>query len=302
MTNAQNAIRGRVFIVGSARSGTTLLQAMMANNSDVFSFPESHFFCRTIRGGRRKRWFGLANVSAAKTSLKDLTQLVGREASIRSGPRWDPRIKSYASAFREIVDTVAIERGKPVWVEKTPHHIDHLKDISKFVRGARFIHILRDGRDVVASQYAAQQQDTEYWRPWSIEQMAQSWGRDVSISLNHVGQKDHYFVSYSALTANAEGILRSVCEFAELDFEPGMLNHWEAADIVLGQRSREPWMQQVYRPITDTHLVKFNALFSSEQQKSVVANLRFGGDIHTVLMAETEKYSVTSTSHVQSQQ
>ena len=34
----------RVFIVGCPRSGTTLLQAMLASHETVYSFPETHFF------------------------------------------------------------------------------------------------------------------------------------------------------------------------------------------------------------------------------------------------------------------
>ena len=37
-----------VFIVGSARSGTTLLQSMLASHPEVYSFPETHFFRGTI--------------------------------------------------------------------------------------------------------------------------------------------------------------------------------------------------------------------------------------------------------------
>ena len=298
MTRVDKVVKGRLFIVGSARSGTTLLQAMLAKHSHIYSFPESHFFCGTIRDGRRKRWLALANVSAAKSSLKYLIQLVGRKSSARPGPRWDPRIKSFAKAFQDVVDFAAIEHGKPVWVEKTPHHIDRVDEISKFVKGAKFIHILRDGRDVVASQYHARQQDSEYWQAWSIEQMAQSWGRDVSISLSHLGAAAHFFVSYSALTADPEAVLKSVCEFADLDFELGMLNHWEAADMVLGGRKNEPWMQQVYKPIKQTHLVKFKNLFTPEQQDSVVSHLRFGGDINSVFMAEYDSQPVISEARV----
>lgn len=295
MAAVDKGIEGRLFIVGSARSGTTLLQAMMAKNSDVFTFPESHFFCRTIRNGRRRRWFGIADVAAATRALDDLRKLVGQSDAPAAGRRWDPRIKKFASVFSRIIDDAALVGGFPVWLEKTPHHIDYVGEISEFVRGAKFVHILRDGRDAVASQFAAQQQDPAYWRPWSIEQMAKSWGRDVSISLNHFGQPDHFFVFYDDLIANAERTLNTICEFAGLKYESQMLRHWEAADTVLGNRKQEPWMQNIYQPITKTHLVKFNALFSVEQQESVITNLIHGGDIHTAFMALGYKRSVSSS-------
>ena len=33
-----------VFIVGNGRSGTTLLQSLLATQNGVYSFPETHFF------------------------------------------------------------------------------------------------------------------------------------------------------------------------------------------------------------------------------------------------------------------
>ena len=36
----------RIFIVGVARSGTTLLQSMLASHPEIHSFPETHFFVK----------------------------------------------------------------------------------------------------------------------------------------------------------------------------------------------------------------------------------------------------------------
>ena len=45
-----------VFIIGSARSGTTLLQSMLASHPEVYSFPETHFFRGTIPKFSFLRW------------------------------------------------------------------------------------------------------------------------------------------------------------------------------------------------------------------------------------------------------
>ncbi len=42
----------RIFIVGCPRSGTTLLQSVLAAHHDVFSLPETAFFCSV----RPSRW------------------------------------------------------------------------------------------------------------------------------------------------------------------------------------------------------------------------------------------------------
>ena len=50
-------ISKRVFIVGVARSGTTLIQSMLANHSAIHTFPESHFFRLTIPKRKLLRLF-----------------------------------------------------------------------------------------------------------------------------------------------------------------------------------------------------------------------------------------------------
>ena len=49
--------RHRIFIVGCARSGTTLLQSILASNKAIASFPETHFFRGTIPKYRVLQWF-----------------------------------------------------------------------------------------------------------------------------------------------------------------------------------------------------------------------------------------------------
>ena len=177
-------IHSRVFVVGCARSGTTLLQAMLASHSRVFSFPESHFFCRAVSKRRRHRWLGFTDRQAAQAVLRELAVLVGRPDLERMVPGRSPLFRSYSRAFVDIVDQAAAGQGKDVWVEKTPHHVDFLSMIPRYVPGARFVHILRDGRDVVASQIDAQRQDPGYWGSWSIERLVRLWNTDTSRSVS----------------------------------------------------------------------------------------------------------------------
>jgi len=144
-------VRGRYFLVGCERSGTTLLQAILARHSRVFSFPESHFFCRAIP--RRVLWraVGLARWRRARFALRQLLNVLGRHDLEGHVPRRSVLLVNYVRAFCHILDRAALDRGKDMWVEKTPHHLYHVRAIQRLVPEARFIHILRDGRDVAAS-------------------------------------------------------------------------------------------------------------------------------------------------------
>ncbi len=272
---------GRYFIVGSARSGTTLLQAMVAAHPRVHSLPETHFFCEAVSGGKRG-WLGLARRSAAREALEATLKLLGRSDRL---PSVSPFLRPYVKAFVDIMDRAAVEHGRDIWVEKTPHHISYLPLITKTVRGARFIHILRDGRDVLASQRYAMRQDSAYWSAdrWPLNRMIDLWNTNTRTTLDRVGEPGHLVVLYEALVREPEATLSRVSGFMGMDFDQAMLRHWEAADAVVGWRKSHPWMANAFKPLMDTHLRKFHRVFSIDEQTYVVNRLLAGGEAARLL-------------------
>lgn len=279
-------VTGRFFVVGSARSGTTLLQAMVAAHPRVFSIPETHFFCESAASGRRGR-LGMVRKRWARKALEYVLQMTGQENSGIKPPRLSPFLRSYAKRFVWAMDAAAVENGRDIWAEKTPHHIGFLQKIADSVQGARFIHVLRDGRDVLASQRHAMRQDPEYWsaHSWSLEDMVQLWNDNTRITLDHAGSPGHLVISYEELILTPEEALRQVAEFMGMDFDDAMLRHWEVADRVLGRHRDEPWMTNTHRAIKDTRGEKFRSVFAATEREFITANLIGGGDPKTLLMS-----------------
>lgn len=279
-------IHGRYFVVGSARSGTTLLQAMLAAHPRVFSLPETHFFCEALSVGRRQK-IGLARRKSARIALERIASRIQRDDLRRHIPSFSPFIRSYTKAFERVLDQAAIDAGADVWVEKTPHHIDFSAQISRSITDARFIHIVRDGRDVLASQRKAMQQDPEYWDVdrWPLSKMVDLWNRHVKQSLALAQDPSHCIVSYEELILDSERALRVLCGFMDIEFDAAMLRHWDAAHTVAGPMKGDPWMANVFRPVTDTRLRNFGTVFSEREREYVEANLLFGGDVRNQFQA-----------------
>jgi hypothetical protein len=63
----------------------------------------------------------------------------------------------YTKAFIKILDEITLENGKSSWLEKTPEHLGQINYIERWVQRAKFIHIIRNGDDVVASLYEVAQ-------------------------------------------------------------------------------------------------------------------------------------------------
>jgi hypothetical protein len=211
------------FIVGIARSGTTLLRLQLDAHSQVAIPPETGF--GLIAGE-------LARAGAAPEQLADrLTSLetwpdfglddTGLRTLLATIEPW-----SVGAGLRAVYRSYAARHGKPRWGDKTPVHYRYMDALAETLPEARFIHIIRDGRDVAASVGGL------HFAPGdgSIEAAAADW-RDGIVHARRLGAglPQYHEIRYEHLVADPERTLREVCGFLELEFEPGMLSAHESA-------------------------------------------------------------------------
>lgn len=140
-----------VFVVGSPRSGTTLLYHMLLSAGGFARYrAETHVF-NTLApryGGMRRE----QDVAAALTTwiasdchtLSGLSANAAREAVLG-------RARNAGEFLRLLMDRVAAQQGVPRWAETTPAHLLHMREIAEQIPGALFVHVIRDGRDVATS-------------------------------------------------------------------------------------------------------------------------------------------------------
>jgi len=252
-----SSIDRRIFIVGVPRSGTTLLQSLLAGHSEIASYTESHFFSRhfhhipvrslpVLTGDPtpRVREFLAENGEAPTTAA----------ARLAGGNRWLLRVKPLrpmltrpvASRLVQLLDELTQRRGHRNWIEKTPRHIRYIP----LIQGAcptppLFVHIVRDGLDVVDSLHAASQ----HWeRPYDVDHCARRWNEEVQLSLDRIEQPNHHVVVYERLVTKPEATLRRLTEWLGLPFETDMLaSYGETANRLVTRN--EPWKSNVGRPI-----------------------------------------------------
>ena len=153
--------------------------------------------------------------------------------------RW-PDHKLSAQEFRDAVSRLAqpyvrdlVEvvyrwhmqaEGKVRWGDKTPPYIEILPELARMFPGSRFIHLIRDGRDVAKSFQATD------WVGWWLHENAQEWIRAVECHWRWIRSelRDRILlVRYEALVLETEATLREICRFIGEEFEPQMLS-WES--------------------------------------------------------------------------
>ncbi len=111
----------------------------------------------------------------------------------------------------------AAAQGKNRWAEKTPNNIYCIGEILELLPDAKFIHVIRDGRDVVLSLHEG--------RDFAIPPAVFRWLSAVEAGIRFRGNPRYYEVRYEDLILNTEETLKKLMIFLEEDFDPEMLNY-----------------------------------------------------------------------------
>ncbi|HZS84692.1 MAG TPA: sulfotransferase [Stellaceae bacterium] len=218
------------FIIGSGRSGTTLLRLILARHSRLHIPPET--------------WFLRDLVAELPLSATLTPSQVERAVAIMTtGYRWPDmgirpeELRGWAMALErpKLVDVVGLvyrfhlERaGKVRFGDKTPIYFDIVPQLATLYPGAKFIHLIRDGRDVAIS-WINLNYDRYYERP-GFEWTSVMARRQAYVGGPHWQQIIE--IKYEDLVADLEVTVRKICRFLGEEFEPGMLDYQEGIELV----------------------------------------------------------------------
>ena len=197
-----------VFIVGAQRSGTTWLQRMLAELPEVISGQESHLFSGYLAPAW-ERW----QIERAQRDNGNRT--VGLACYLTEEELVE-ELRGFAQrTFERLIPS------KPTatrFVEKTPDHALHLPLIHRLFPDATVIHVLRDGRDVVASLMdAAKQEWGSEWAPPTIHDACDRWQKSVTSIQEHLPLFSHSMrVRYEDLIFEGPAKLKEVIHFLNL--------------------------------------------------------------------------------------
>ncbi len=215
------------FIVGSFRSGTTLLRFMLDSHSQIAIPPETGFLMLDwhVRGSIsnvRSRFFEhLLSFPPDAPAWEDFGIL---KEEFRLALK-DIEPFNCADGFRCFYRLYAKRFGKPRWGDKTPMYCMHLNTIREVLPEAHFIHVIRDGRDV------AQSLRQMWFSPgWEPETQAKHW-MDCVCTARSQGAGDHAYmeVRFEDLILHPWPTLQEICHFLDLTPEETMLRYHERA-------------------------------------------------------------------------
>lgn len=233
----------RLFLVGCPRSGTTLVQSLLAAGPELTSFTESHFFDRAFLPPPLDRW----RVRAAADRLREFAaenNLVPDQARVPFDAA-DDGPGPAAAAFTALLDSAAADRGYGGWVEKTPDHLFRIGAIRRHVPRAEFVHVLRGPDATVRSLVRASR---DWGKPRSALAFGVKWLLCARLSGRCRGRPGHHVVFYDDLVADPETGARALYAALGLAWSPDIMSRYRevARDLVV---SGETWKSKNFGDI-----------------------------------------------------
>jgi glycosyltransferase involved in cell wall biosynthesis len=205
------------FIVGMGRSGTTLLRLMLDAHPDLAIPPETHFIPSAIKACRKSPEPREAFLQALTSypmwedhhiDIKLLRQKITAIEPFDLGDALRTFYRLYAERF-----------NKPRWGDKSAY-LPVMCLVQELLPEARFVHIIRDGRDVALSIKDL------WWGPNSVKEAAKWWVSGIERARNQAPHLRWYLeVRYEDLVLDTESTLRRICDFIDLPWDETMLEY-----------------------------------------------------------------------------
>jgi hypothetical protein len=225
-----------VFIVGCPRSGTTLLQRILDAHPDIAITPETHwvpsYFNKLLRKEpegwvtpkfltKLLRYHRFAQLGISREELEGLLNSDGPIA--------------YHQFVSAIYDFYGRARGKSLVGDKTPGYARSIPLLHDLWPAAKFVHLIRDGRDVCLSA-------VNWQKPGKLLVRCATWGAEPVITAAlwwewHVrlareaaralGPGRYYEIRYESLVANPRTEMAKLCAFLNVPFAEAMLRFHE---------------------------------------------------------------------------
>jgi len=257
------------FIIGSGRSGNTLLRSILSGSPNISIPPESYrlpFSIKKFHIYNNRDWPEIvaAVLEEFKSCKEFYTWDINLETVQSRLENIDESKRTLSNIFDELYCTYS-EKHNPEsqkWGDKTPMNTLYLDWIKSAFPQSKFVHIIRDGRDVVSSYLKMERYPT-------ISEAAKRWSSSVSLAQifgSKIGN-NYMEIRYEDLVEDPEKEINEVCSFLDIHYHSEMLEQTSQVDK-LGDTDK-PHHSNLSKPISTESIGKWKDHFSSGEQEKL---------------------------------
>ena len=271
------------FILANPRSGSSLFRIICDCNSQLSVPPESGFLV----------WWSSKYGTVTAEELADfnfLEVLVSDILSSKKIETWGLEkqvllqyiVEHSPENYAEVASLVyyfqaGIRDKKPKrWGDKNNYYIHHLAELVTLYPKAKFIHLVRDGRDVACSYKNLKKIDSN--SPYfphltdEIEAIAHEWSgnnRKIAAFLKGIDTENVLQVRYEDLLLDLKATSEVVCSFLEVNFDETMLRYYELnAKNAIEPAKTLDWKKKTLQQPDTSKIGQYKAQLTSEELKT----------------------------------
>jgi hypothetical protein len=242
-----------LFVVGCGRSGTTVLRTALDAHPRLAVAHEGRFVAPlALRRGRYEQPEAFAVERFVADMLGDRavrTNLGFDEEGLRgalgAGDGHGP--VDYPDAVRRVFAAYAARQGKDRYGDKMPGYVLRVPLLADLLPESRFVHIIRDGRDVALSTGVLAGRGTD------LVSAALNWRTRVTAGRTDgaaLAPGRYHEVRYEALVTDPEAELRALAAFAGLPWDAEMLRHTEQPEATPAKVRDNPRHARLAEPLS----------------------------------------------------
>jgi len=266
-----------VFVIGSPRSGTSLFRLLLGNHKNIVIPPEGGFIIWLLQK------YGSIN-SNDISSERFISDFIYDVQSCKKMYTWEMNsellqnflktlaLSNYAELCMAIYAFYAkkFEKNTLLWGDKNNFYLNHLQELYSLYPEARFIHIVRDGRDIACS-YREVMQIKSSSRfapilPIDIKDIATGWtgnAKKIDAFFGELPVERKFSIKYEDLVAIPEITLSNICEFLDLNTDKNMVNfHIENKRLALEPKDTLDWKKRTLSPISEATVGRYKTELS----------------------------------------
>ena len=278
-----------VFVVGCPRSGTTLLQRMLNNHPQLAVAYDTLFIPAVVRKQKNKNPLITPELIDKIIDFKRFSRFDFPPDILT---RLTPEARNYAQLVSLIYEEFAHMHGKTLGGEKSPGYVRHMPMLQKLFPATRFVHLVRDGRNVALSlldwgkQKKRAKGPAKKYKLWAKSPVAVSalwWvykaGRGRQ-DAPRIRPGTYTEVRYEALVAEPETELSRLADFLDIPYSSDMVHFYAGkTKPTPGLSAKSAWLPAT-KGIRDWRVTMKHGDLELFEALAGECLLEFGYDLH----------------------
>lgn len=253
-----------LFIVGSPRSGTTLVRLIFNKHSKIAVPDETNIFGWLFDRPFYKKWIprqSKENFLLSQSLGEDIVREFDRQSPFE---RFDNRrIADF------LLGRYADKCDKPYWGEKTPTHSRYIAQIREIYPSSTIIYMVRDPRAVVASSkryFHKKRGEADFWISVDISNSIKMWRDSIKDAIFH--KEDICFVSYEEFVKEPEKVLTGLTGKLGLPYEKEMLDFHRNNSELISVENKDKvleWHKETTKQVNVENIDKWKNELTKEE-------------------------------------